>query len=129
MKFMTVPPDTVTPKINQRLFQSALVLSVFHLLILILGSRFFDLERSENRNQPRDMAIAIIKAESPEWAQRWYHWDALWFVHLSRFGYQLQRDSEGNIGQYVSYWFATVFKTLDSTTYRYRMVASDSSLV
>ena len=38
-------------------------------------------------------------------------------------------DPEGNIGQYVSYWFATVFKTLDSTTYRYRMIASDSSLV
>lgn len=38
-------------------------------------------------------------------------------------------DPEGNIGQYVSYWFATVFKTLDSTTFRYRMVASDSSLV
>jgi len=38
-------------------------------------------------------------------------------------------DPEGNIGQYVSYWFATVFKTLDSTVFRYRMVASDSSLV
>lgn len=38
-------------------------------------------------------------------------------------------DPEGNIGQYVSYWFATVFKTLDSTTFRYRMIASDSSLV
>ena len=45
------------------------------------------------------MAIAIVKAESPDWAQRWYHWDALWIVHLSRFGYQLERDSEGNIGQ------------------------------
>jgi hypothetical protein len=96
---MTVPPDTVSLKINQRLFQCALVLSVIHLLMLILGSRFFHLERSENRNQPRDMAIAIVKAESPDWAQRWYHWDALWIVHLSRFGYQLERDSEGNIGQ------------------------------
>lgn len=38
-------------------------------------------------------------------------------------------DPEGNIGQYVSYWFATVFKTLDSTVFRYRMVSSDSSLV
>lgn len=38
-------------------------------------------------------------------------------------------DPEGNIGQYVSYWFATVFKTLDSSTFRYRMVAADSSLV
>ena len=96
---MTVPPDTVALEVKQRLFQCALVLSVIHLLMLILGSRFFHLEPSGNRNQPRDMAIAIIKAESPDWAQRWYHWDALWFVHLSRFGYQLQRDSEGNIGQ------------------------------
>lgn len=38
-------------------------------------------------------------------------------------------DPEGNIGQYVSYWFATAFKTLDSTTYRYRIVTADSSLV
>jgi hypothetical protein len=67
--------------------------------MLILGSRFFHLEPSGNQNQPRDMAIAIIKAESPEWAQRWYHWDALWFVHLSRFGYQLERDSEGDLSQ------------------------------
>lgn len=38
-------------------------------------------------------------------------------------------DPEGNIGQYVSYWFATVAKTLDSTTYRYRIVQADSSIV
>lgn len=96
---MTVPPDTVALEMKQRLFQCALVLSLIHLLMLILGSRIFHLEPSGNQNQPRDMAIAIIKAESPHWAQRWYHWDALWFVHLSRFGYQLQRDSEGNMGQ------------------------------
>jgi hypothetical protein len=96
---MTVPPDTVALEMKQRLFQCALVLSVIHLLMLILGSRFFHLEPSGNQNQPRDMAIAIIKAESPEWAQRWYHWDALWFVHLSRFGYQLERDSEGDLSQ------------------------------
>ncbi len=38
-------------------------------------------------------------------------------------------DPEGNIGQYVSYWFATVAKTLDSTVFRYRIVTADSSLV
>lgn len=38
-------------------------------------------------------------------------------------------DPEGNIGQYVSYWFATVAKTLDSTVFRYRIVQADSSLV
>lgn len=38
-------------------------------------------------------------------------------------------DPEGNIGQYVSYWFATVAKTLDTTTPRFRIVTADSSLV
>lgn len=38
-------------------------------------------------------------------------------------------DPEGNIGQYVSYWFATVAKTLDSTNLRYKIVTADSSLV
>lgn len=38
-------------------------------------------------------------------------------------------DPEGNIGQYVSYWFVTVAKTLDSTVFRYRIVIADSSLV
>jgi len=96
---MTVPPHTVALEMKQRLFQCALVLSVIHLLMLILGSRFFHLEPSGHQNQPRDMAIAIVNSESPDWAQRWYHWDALWFVHLSRFGYQLERDSEGNLNQ------------------------------
>lgn len=38
-------------------------------------------------------------------------------------------DPEGNIGQYVSYWFATAAKTLDSTNFRYRIVQADSSII
>lgn len=38
-------------------------------------------------------------------------------------------DPEGNIGQYVSYWFATAAKTLDSTTFRYKVIQADSSIV
>lgn len=38
-------------------------------------------------------------------------------------------DPEGNIGQYVSYWFATAAKTLDTTTLRYRVVQADASIV
>lgn len=38
-------------------------------------------------------------------------------------------DPEGQIGQYVSYFFVTTAKTLDSTNYRYRIVKADSSLV
>lgn len=38
-------------------------------------------------------------------------------------------DPEGQIGQYVSYFFVTTAKTLDSTNYRYRIVTSDASLV
>lgn len=38
-------------------------------------------------------------------------------------------DPEGQIGQYVSYFFVTTAKTLDSTNLRYKIVQSDSSLV
>ena len=38
-------------------------------------------------------------------------------------------DPEGMIGSYVSYRFVFVAKTLDSTTYRYRIVYSDSSII
>lgn len=38
-------------------------------------------------------------------------------------------DPEGQIGQYVSYFFVTTAKTLDSTNLRYRIVTSDASLV
>jgi len=38
-------------------------------------------------------------------------------------------DPEGNIGQYVSYWFATAAKTLDSQTFRYKVIQADSSIV
>ncbi len=40
-----------------------------------------------------------------------------------------QADPEGMIGSYVSYRFVFVAKTLDSTTYRYRIVLADSSII
>lgn len=100
MNFLTDPLEAAVPlNIKRALFQSSLLLLWIHLVILLAGSRSFDLEPLEKQNQPKDLAIAILNTESPNWAQRWYHWDALWFVHLSRFGYQLQRDAEGRIGQ------------------------------
>ena len=38
-------------------------------------------------------------------------------------------DPTGTIGAAVSYWFATVFRTLDTTTYRYRIILADSSII
>jgi hypothetical protein len=38
-------------------------------------------------------------------------------------------DPEGMIGSFVSYRFVFVAKTLDSTTYRYRIIPCDASLV
>ncbi len=38
-------------------------------------------------------------------------------------------DPEGMIGCAVSYRFVFVAQTLDSTTYRYRIVYSDSSII
>lgn len=38
-------------------------------------------------------------------------------------------DPTGTIGAAVSYWFAYVVKTLDSSTYRYRIIYADSSII
>ena len=38
-------------------------------------------------------------------------------------------DPTGTIGAAVSYWFAFVVQTLDTTTYRYRIIYSDSSII
>ena len=38
-------------------------------------------------------------------------------------------DPEGMIGSFVSYRFVFVAKTLDSTTFRYRIIYSDSSII
>ena len=38
-------------------------------------------------------------------------------------------DPEGMIGSAVSYRFVFAVKTLDSTTYRYKIVLSDSSII
>lgn len=38
-------------------------------------------------------------------------------------------DPTGEIAAAVSYWFAFVVKTLDTTTYRYRIILADSSII
>lgn len=50
-------------------------------------------------------------------------------VSVVRGGQPSIYDPEGKIGAAVSYRFVQVFKTLDSTNYRYRIVKCDSSLV
>lgn len=45
------------------------------------------------------MAASVIRDEASAETGAWYHWDALWIVNLSRFGYELRTDQEGRIEQ------------------------------
>ncbi len=73
---------------------------VWHLCLLAFGSSFFEPPKTVDKPQsPQEIAAKIIVNETWPPAQPFYHWDALWFVHLSRFGYVLETSQDGEIEQ------------------------------
>ena len=92
---MTDPTTEIPSDTRLALFKVATAGLVLHLLIILAGARFGLIEPIQNQPTPKDQALRILASESPGWAQAWYHWDSLWFVHLSRFGYQLQVGADG----------------------------------
>ncbi|MFM7319163.1 MAG: hypothetical protein ACKO5E_19625 [bacterium] len=98
---MTTHPATDLTKADtpkRAIFRSAFLLALLHAVVLAGGSLFFVAEEPpENIATPQQLAMAILKAESPLWARGWYHWDALWLVHLSKMGYRLEIFPDGTL--------------------------------
>lgn len=77
-----------------------MVITFLHFLMLLTGSIWFEPEQPGTQaDSPQDNAKVILADESPMWARRWYHWDSLWFVHLSRFGYRVEQFADGSLAQ------------------------------
>jgi hypothetical protein len=75
---------------------SAVAGCLWHLVLLCLGAATFVApDVSGETANPQRLAARIIRADAPGWAAGWYQWDALWFVHLSRYGYVLELGPDG----------------------------------
>lgn len=73
---------------------------LWHFLLLAFGSRYFESPKTVDKpGKPQEVAARIVQEESRPSTQAWYHWDALWFVHLSRSGYVLETNQDGRIEQ------------------------------
>lgn len=98
---MTTHPatnPTEPQKAGQAISRAALGLTLIHVALLVAGSIFFVAEEPpEKVETPQQLAMSILKAESPHWARVWYHWDSLWLVHLSKMGYRLEIFPDGTI--------------------------------
>ncbi|MBI1321705.1 hypothetical protein GC170_00750 [bacterium] len=74
--------------------------TLWHILLLAFGSRDFEPQKTVDKpRKPQEVAARIVQEETSTSIQAWYHWDALWFVHLSRSGYVLETDHDGRIEQ------------------------------
>lgn len=89
------------PRFPVKAFLAVIFLGhTWHLVLLAFGSSFFDPPKTVDKpRSPQEIAAKIIVNEAWAPAQPFYHWDALWFVHLSRFGYVLETNHDGEIEQ------------------------------
>ena len=100
MNFSRMWPGNWLRKPLSTIMMTSMVITFLHFLMLLTGSIWFEPEQPGTLAvTQQDSAKVILANESPMWARRWYHWDSLWFVHLSRFGYRVEQFADGSLAQ------------------------------
>ncbi len=101
---LTEAVEPSTPELARLPTRSLLIAStcglLWHAVLLAFGCFLFEPPKTvDEPRKSQEFAARIVADESGPKTQAWYHWDALWFVHLSRYGYVLETDHDGNIEQ------------------------------
>lgn len=94
------PPQTLPGDCRRAVVRASLAATVVHLAMLLVGLYFFEThEPAPGGLSPTETAAKIVAAEASLPVRRWYHWDSLWFAHLARFGYQLEKTAASGLAQ------------------------------
>lgn len=95
LKFTIASDSQIRP-----VLRVSLTIAVFHFILVLFGGILFVVLGTDgNYGGPRSAALSILAVESSDWVSRWYRWDSLWLVELTRFGYEVLQNPDGTLAQ------------------------------
>lgn len=85
-------PQPIPPEARLKIIQASLFALCCHICVLIIGFATFEphVPVPTKLNGPTDLAALDLIRSASETTSAWYHWDALWFMHIAQHDYQVE---------------------------------------